>query len=212
MYVKDHMTKNPYCITSDTSISKSLEIMDQHGFHRLPVVDENGKLIGLVTEGLISENSGSNRTSLSIYELNYLLSKTQVKDIMITKVITITPDVLVEEAAAKMREHSINVLPVVDENYKIIGIITENDIFTAFMDLLGYPVKGTRFSILITEDAYGILSKIGTIFAQNNINLLRLAVYHSERGIEVVVITEEKCPEMKEKLEGSGWKIVDIRN
>lgn len=137
MYVKDHMIKNPYCITSDTSISKSLEIMDQHGFHRLPVVDEN---------------------------------------------------------------------------YKIIGIITENDIFTAFMDLLGYPVKGTRFSILITEDAYGILSKIGTIFAQNNINLLRLAVYHSERGIEVVVITEEKCPEMKEKLENAGWKIVDIRN
>ena len=74
MYVKDHMTKNPYCITSDTSISKSLEIMDQHGFHRLPVIDGNGKLIGLVTEGLISENSGSNRTSLSIYELNYLIT------------------------------------------------------------------------------------------------------------------------------------------
>ncbi len=212
MYVKDHMTKNPYCITSDTSISSSLDIMDKHNFHRLPVVDETGKLIGLVTEGLISESSGSNRTSLSIYELNYLLSKTKVKDIMIKEVITISPEVLVEEAAEKMRKYHINVLPVVDETNKVVGMITESDIFSAFMDLLGYPVKGSRFSIHISEDAYGILGKIGDIFAENNISLLRLAVYHSERGIEVVVITEEKCPQMKDVLTSAGWEVVDARS
>ena len=212
MYVKDHMTKNPYCITSDTSISCALEIMDKHDFHRLPVVDEKGKLIGLVTEGLISESSGSNRTSLSIYELNYLLSKTKVKDIMIKKVITISPEALVEEAAEKMRENHINVLPVVDETNKVIGIITESDIFAAFLDLLGYPVKGSRFSIHIQQDSYGILGKIGDTFAANNISVLRLAVYHSERGIEVVVITEEKCPNMKDVLVSEGWEVVDARS
>ncbi len=212
MYVKDHMTKNPYCITSDTSISSALEIMDKHDFHRLPVVDDKGNLIGLVTEGLISESSGSNRTSLSIYELNYLLSKTKVKDIMIQKVITISPEALVEEAAEKMRGNHINVLPVVDETSKVIGIITESDIFAAFLDLLGYPVKGSRFSIHIEKDAYGILGKIGDTFAANNISVLRLAVYHGERGIEVVVITEEKCPEMKDVLVHDGWEVVDARS
>ena len=186
--------------------------MDKHDFHRLPVVDEKGKLIGLVTEGLISESSGSNRTSLSIYELNYLLSKTKVKDIMIKKVITISPEALVEEAAEKMRENHINVLPVVDETNKVIGIITESDIFAAFLDLLGYPVKGSRFSIHIQQDSYGILGKIGDTFAANNISVLRLAVYHSERGIEVVVITEEKCPNMKDVLVSEGWEVVDARS
>jgi acetoin utilization protein AcuB len=212
MYVKDHMTHNPHCITSDTAISKALEIMDKNGFHRLPIVDNEGKLIGLVTEGLISESSGSNRTSLSIYELNYLLSKTNVKDIMIKDVITINPDALVEEAADKMRKKHVNVLPVVDEDNTVVGIITESDIFSAFMDLLGYPVKGTRFTIHIAQDAYGILGKIGDIFASNSINVLYLTVYHGERGIEVVVITEEKCPEMKAKLEEAGWEVTDLRN
>ena len=90
MYVKDHMTSNPYTITKDVVISKAVEIMRKNHFHRLPVVDDQGKLIGLVTGGLVKEKSGANSTSLSIYELNYLLSKTQVKDIMITDVKTIS--------------------------------------------------------------------------------------------------------------------------
>ena len=105
MYVKDHMTPNPYTITKDVVISKAVEIMRKHHFHRLPIVDEGGKLIGLVTGGLVEEQSGSNSTSLSIYELNYLLSKTQVKDIMIKDVKTISQDEFVEIAAQKMLDN-----------------------------------------------------------------------------------------------------------
>ena len=82
MYVKDHMTKDPYTITKDVVISKAVEIMRKNHFHRLPVVDDQGKLIGLVTGGLVEEKSGANTTALSIYELNYLLRKTKVSDIM----------------------------------------------------------------------------------------------------------------------------------
>ena len=121
MYVKDHMTEKPYTITKDVVISKAVEIMRKNHFHRLPVVDDQGKLIGLVTGGLVKEKSGANSTSLSIYELNYLLSKTQVQDIMIKDVKTISQDVFVEVAAQTMLENEISVLPVVDENNKVIG-------------------------------------------------------------------------------------------
>ena len=93
MYVRNRMTANPYCISKDTAISTALDIMAEHGFHRLPVV-EGKHLVGLVTEGVISEHSPSKATSLSIYELNYLLSKTKCEDVMIKNVITISPDVL----------------------------------------------------------------------------------------------------------------------
>ena len=151
MYVKDHMTEKPYTITKDVVISKAVEIMRKNHFHRLPVVDDQGKLIGLVTGGLVKEKSGASSTSLSIYELNYLLSKTEVQDIMITDVKTISQDVFVEVAAQTMLENEISVLPVVDENNKVIGIITDKDIFQAFVELLGYRKQGTRFIFAATD-------------------------------------------------------------
>ena len=146
MYVKDFMTKNPVVITKDTSIRKALDLMAHHDFHRLPVVDENGKLIGLVTGGLVDESTGGKSTSLSVYELNYLLQKTPVSDIMITDVVTIDPDAFVADAAKKMIDHKINVLPIIEADGKITGIITEKDIFQAFVELLGYGTQGTRFA------------------------------------------------------------------
>ena len=96
MYVKDHMTVNPITITEDTVIAKALEIMRKNSFHRLPVVDGDGKLIGLVTGGLVEESSGTKNTSLSIFELNYLLSRTKVSEIMIRDVKTVTEDLFIE--------------------------------------------------------------------------------------------------------------------
>ena len=122
MYVKDHMTADPVTITPETSVSKALDLMQKGGFHRLPVVDENGVLKGLITEGIVSESSGSNRTSLSIYELNYLLSRMSVSEIMIKDVVTITEEKFVEQAAELMLDNSINVLPVVDGMNKVIGM------------------------------------------------------------------------------------------
>lgn len=187
MYVKDHMTKNPYTITEDTVISKALEIMQTHNFHRLPVVDGDGRLIGLVTGGLVREKSGMQSTSLSIYELNYLLAKTQVKEIMIRDVQTTGADVFLEEAAQSMIDHGIAVLPVVDSADHVIGIITEKDIFQAFNDLMGYQKQGSRFVINV-DDKPGVMIGIGQLFADNDANLESIAVYRSEeRGTEIVV-------------------------
>ena len=209
MYVKDQMTRNPICIDENTPISKALDIMANKGFHRLPIVDNDNHLLGLVTEGLISENMAGSATSLSIYELNYLISKMTVKDIMTTDIITISPDALLEEAAVKMRKHDIGCL-IVTQNDVVIGIITQNDIFTAFIDLLGYNHGGTRYVVNIANDQPGEFSKICNDLAKMNANISNLAVYHNARGIEVVIIVDKN--DLKEYLISLGYNVTNVLN
>ena len=212
MYVKDHMTPNPYTITKDVVISKAVEIMRKNHFHRLPIVDEQGKLIGLVTGGLVEEQSGASSTSPSIYELNYLLSKTKVQDIMIKPVTTISQDVFVEVAAQTMLEKEISCLPVVDEDNRVIGIITDKDIFQAFIELLGHRKQGTRF-IFAATDTPGEFAPIAKLFGDNDANLESLAVYHTPgRGAEIVVKAsgEISVEEMAQKLVDSGFALKGI--
>lgn len=212
MYVKDHMTKNPFTVGEDTYISKAIDIMKKNNFHRLPVVDKNNKLIGLITEGLIEEGSGSKLTSLSIYELNYLLSRTKVSDIMVKDVKTISPDVLVEEAAQKMLDEGVSVLPVTDDDGDIVGIITEKDIFKALTDLMGYKKQGTRF-IVSCEDHPGVAAGLAKLFSDNDANMIALAVYHSkERGTEMVVKAtgEISVEKMSEIITDAGYKLTDV--
>ena len=107
MFVKDNMTKDPVCITPESTISQVIDLMSEKGLHRLPVV--NGKrIVGLVTEGTISASGASKATSLSIFELNYLLSKTTVDTIMIKNVITINENALMEDAAMKMLKSAVS--------------------------------------------------------------------------------------------------------
>lgn len=209
MYIKDRMTKNPICIDENTSISKALDIMANKGFHRLPIVDNDNHLLGLVTEGLISENTAGSATALSIYEINYLISKMTVKDIMVKDIITINPDALLEEAAVIMRKNDIGCLVVV-ENEKVVGIITQNDIFTAFLDLLGYKHGGTRYVVNIQKDEPGELAKIANHIAKMNANISNLAVYHNSRGIEVVIIVDND--HLKEGLEELGYNVTNVIN
>lgn len=212
MYVKDHMTKNPITIKKGETISKAIDIMGKNHFHRLPVVDDEGKLVGLITGGLVEEHSGSSATSLSIYELNYLLSRRKVEDIMIKDVATTTEELFLEEAGKVMVDKNIACLPVVDKDNKVIGIITEKDMFQAFNDLLGYGKQGTRF-VIKAIDRPGFLEGVAHQFAQNNANLESLALFRTEeRGCEVVVKATGIIPveEMRDVLEKAGYTITEI--
>ncbi len=186
MYVRDKMTQNPTCITKDTSILSAYEMMEQHDFHRIPVV-EGTKLIGLITAGVILENMPSKATSLSRHELNYLLSKNNVEEIMIRDVIAIHPDDLLVEAAVRMRKADIGCLVVVDKENTVEGIITQNDIFDAFIDVLGYYADGDRYVIEIEEDKPGVLAKLTNLFFTQNGLITSLAVHHLPNTIEVVI-------------------------
>lgn len=207
MYVKDRMTPNPYCISKDTAISTALDIMADRNFHRIPVVDGK-KLVGLVTEGTIAENTPSKATSLSIYELNYLLSKNKVDSVMIRDVVTIAPSALLEEAAVLMRKNDIGCLVVV-ENNEVVGIITQNDIFEAFVDLLGYYEEGTRYVIEVSEDKPGVLAELTGCFFSSNAHITNLAVYHRSEIIDVVIRARNvDSTIMKETLREKGFKVV----
>lgn len=212
MYVKDHMTTNPITVTADTVISKAVEIMRKNQFHRLPVTDDKGRLIGLITGGLVEEKSGTQNTSLSIYELNYLLSRMTVEEIMIREVHTTREDVFLEEAAQIMIDNEIAVLPVVDVTNRVIGIITEKDIFQAFNDLLGHRHQGTRF-IIACEDHPGFLVGITECFAKSEANLESLGVYHSkERGTELLIKATGaiSVENMTKVLTDAGYRVTGI--
>ena len=121
------MTHDPITIDPQTTLPEASRLMKECSIRRLPVVD-NGRLVGIVTLGDLREASPSQATSLSIYELNYLLSRLTVGEIMTREPISIAPDTSIEAAALLMLEHKIGSLPVVDAN-KVVGIITESDIF-----------------------------------------------------------------------------------
>lgn len=136
MYVKHHMSSPALTITADTPFQDALKLMHERKIRRLPVVDRNGKLMGIVSERDLLHAAPSPATSLSVWELNYLLWKLTVKDLMATKVLTVTPDALLQEAATIMLEKKIGGLPVVDQDQKVVGVITETDIFKALVDML----------------------------------------------------------------------------
>ena len=154
MAVKDFMTRKVVYISPDTTVAHAADLMREQGLHRLPVI-ENDQLVGLVTEGTIAEASPSKATSLSIYEMNYLLNKTKVKDVMIRDVITVSGYASLEDATYLMLKNKIGILPVVD-NQQVYGVITDRDVFQAFLEIAGYGEEGIRVRF-ITENEVGVL-------------------------------------------------------
>jgi CBS domain-containing protein len=124
--VRNWMTPNPITITMQTTLPEAKRLMDQHYVRRLPVIHK-GKLVGIVTRGDIREAQASTATTLSVYELNYLLDEIPAKDFMAYEPITISPDAPIGEAARRMMQHKVGGLPVV-ENGELVGIITETDL------------------------------------------------------------------------------------
>ena len=128
-YVKAWMSQNPITIKSGSTLPDAYEIMKEYNIRRLPVVDNEDRLIGIIARSDVREAQPSDATTLSIYELNYLLAKLTVDKIMTKKVLTVKPETSVAEAARIMLDYKVGGLPVVDEQNHIVGIITESDIF-----------------------------------------------------------------------------------
>lgn len=207
MFVKNKMTTNPFTISPDQTIPDAHEIMVKNSIRRLPVV-KNGKLVGVVSREDIKQASPSPATSLSINELTYILAKTKINRVMTKSLITISPNALLEEAATLMRDNGVSFLPVID-NGKLVGIITESDIFDSFIELLGFREKGTRLTIE-TEDEPGILSDLASIFGKYGANITHIAVYRGENGKSAIVIgiNSLNTAEIEKNIEEQGYKII----
>ena len=135
MLIKDRMTRSPITAPPEMPMQEALKLMRERGIRRLPVVDKKGKLVGIVSDRDLLHASPSDATSLSVWELNYLLSKVTLKELMTTPVITVTPETPVQEAARIMAEKKIGGLPVVQAG-KVVGVITETDLFQVLLELL----------------------------------------------------------------------------
>ena len=178
MYVKLFMTANPYTVAPDTTIADAMVTMREKNIRRMPVV-KNGKLVGMISEKKLLEVSPSPATSLSVFEINYLLSKTKIESVMTKSVITISSYSLLEEAAIKMRDNHVGSLPVVDDG-RLVGIITESNVFDAFIEILGARGHGSRIAIEITDDKPGVIAKIASIIAGFDVNITHLVISKSE--------------------------------
>jgi len=166
------MTKNPVTVDSETLVMDAQKIMKENNVRRLPVVDK-GKLLGIVTKHDILEASPSPATSLSVHELNYLLSKMKVKEIMKKNPVTLTPDTPFEEALKIGQEKKIGSFPVV-ENGKLVGIATESDIVRFLTRALGVREEGSRITIEGLGGKLGDLEKIISIVNQHNTIVLSM--------------------------------------
>ena len=127
------------------------------------------------------------------------------------RVVTINKEALLEEAAVTMRENSISVLPVVEPGNRLIGIITEKDIFSAFIDVLGYYTPGVRVVVNIHEDKKGVLEDLTDIFSDENINIQQIATYRKMGYVQVVIQLESKDIDgIRARLEEHGYEIGSI--
>jgi acetoin utilization protein AcuB len=157
------MTKNPITITPAASISEALDLMLRNKVHRFPVLDKKGKLVGIVTHKDLLHASPSSVTSLSVWEMTYLLSQVTVKEAMTKEVITVCEDCPIEEAASLMADNNIGALPVMRDD-RVVGIITESDLFKVFLELFGTREKGVRMTFL-GPNVKGSLAEIsGAVF------------------------------------------------
>ena len=158
MLIKDWMTKDPVTISEETSMIKAIHIMKERRFRRLPVVT-SGRLVGMVTDRDLKEAAPSKATTLDVHELYYLLAELQVKEIMSHNPLSVSQDDTVEHAAQIMLDHTISGLPVVDAQEKVVGIITQSDVFRAFMHITGILQGGVQFALRLT-DRPGLIKEV----------------------------------------------------
>lgn len=213
MLVKERMSYPVITIHPKLPMQDALSLMLKEQIRRLPIVDKHGRLIGIVSENDLLHASPSNATSLNIWELNYLLSKTTVAEIMTSNVISINEDTPIEEAARIMADNKIGGLTVVRDD-KVVGIITETDLFKIFLELLGAREPGIRLAAMVPNEA-GELAQLTTAIFNAGGNILALGTFlgESSENREVTIkVSGINAQELKKAVDPFIDRIVDMRS
>ncbi len=185
MLVKDRMSKPPVTIRDNVGVEDALRLMHSENVRRLPVLSKRGEMVGIVSELDLLKVSPSPATSLSVYEIPYLLAKVKMKDIMTKDVVTVEEDTPLEEAARVMADHKIGGLPVM-RDHKLVGIITETDIFKTFLEMLGGREEGYRISLFVPDEE-GMLAKIAGRISEMGFNITALSTIRGEDPSQYLV-------------------------
>jgi acetoin utilization protein AcuB len=212
-FLRERIQRNPLTITPDASFFEARNLIHEKGVRHLPVVDKHGRLLGIVTDRDIREAAPSDATLLSVQELNFLLGKLKVSAFMTPKdrLITITPDAVIEEAVQLMHDHKIGCLPVL-EGEKLYGIFTETDALDHFVDIFGLKQKGTRLTIAL-EDKPGMLLEVLQVFKKHNVNVISIitpSFMVEGKRVAAIRIKTEDYKEIVKDLEKGGYDVLSI--
>ena len=211
MFVGERMSRPVISVAPDAPINEVLAMFRKEHIRRAPVM-KNGKLLGIVSERDLLNASPSSATTLSVWELNYLISKVTVKDVMSKKVITVEKDTPIEEAARIMADQKIGGLPVTSAG-KVVGIITETDLFKILLDLMGARQKALRVTATIAERP-GELAKVTKAISSQGGDFIAFGMFSGpDANSRVITFKVEgiKKEKVKEVLGDIVLKFWDLR-
>jgi len=212
MLVGDRMSKPVITIHPETSMKDALELMEREHVHRLPVVDKKGKLVGIISERELYKEYPSEATTLSVWELNYLLKEITIEKLMTRDVTTVTEDTPLEEAARIMVDKDFSGIPVVRDD-KVVGMITETDLFKIFLEMLGARNPGVRLTVLMPETPGALMKVTEAIFKiGGNIEAVGTFLGESTANREITIKVEDvEMEALREAVTPYVEKILDIR-
>lgn len=209
MLVNEWMTKEPRTVAPETAVMEAMQFLREGGYRRLPVT-RNGVLVGIVTDRDLKEATPSKATTLSIYELNYLLSKLKVKDVMVSPVITVRSDDTIEQAALLMEEHRVSGLPVLNGG-SLVGILTITDLMRALVSFLALREGGTRVTVDMPDEP-GVLARVANAGPPSNIvAAVTTGIQAGHRRRMVLRVTGEGAEQYPDRLKDGGVDVLDVR-
>lgn len=212
MIIANVMTRNPIFVSPDMSVNDARALMTREKIGKLPVLDKNNRLVGIVTKKDLVKAGPSAATSLDMYEISYLLSKLKVETVMERNVLTVQQTEVVEEAARIMADSQVGCLPVM-KGELLVGIITETDLFRTFVDMFGARHDGIRGTFQV-EEKPGMIAQVSKAIADANGNIVSLVTFDgddlSQRRCTVKVTGVERST-FEEILRNSTLEIEDIR-
>ncbi|MBI4767169.1 MAG: CBS domain-containing protein [Deltaproteobacteria bacterium] len=212
MFVRNRMTTEVITLDPDQTLLKAMTLIQQKRIRHLPVVKE-GKVLGIVTERDVRKAGASDSSSLSIFELNYLMDQIKVSSFMTKKVITVAPEEPIEAAAKLIYDHKIGALPVVDKN-QLVGLITKSDILETFIEVLGINEPSVRVELEL-ENRIGALADTTKVIKELGLYLVSLVTLPEEEGKKtretVVRVSPTDEKKLKDFLRTVGPPIISVR-
>ena len=213
MLVYERMTHHPITVNPELPVAEALQLMREHSVRRFPVTDrQTNKLVGIVTEKQLLYASPSPATSLSIHEINYLLSKLTVRKVMCSEVFTVQDDTPIEEAARVMVDRKVSGLPVL-RGETLVGIITETDLFKTFLEMFAAREECLRVTMLVPEQR-GELAAIAGAITDLGGDILSLGTFLGEdtsNRLLTIKVADVSQDALLEKLDALNVRVIDTR-
>jgi acetoin utilization protein AcuB len=211
MLIRERMSQSVIYVTPETSVAEALNFMKGQHIRRLPVLKRD-KLVGIVSDKDLLNASPARATNLSVWELTYLLGKLTIGEIMTREVLTVTEDTPIEEAARIMVDRKIGGLPVM-RGGEVVGMITETDLFKAFLEMMGARQRGVRLTVLVPEEP-GQLARLTQAITNIGGNIIALGAFagqHPGNSLVTCKIDGVDLEQVRAQMEPLVERLVDIR-